>query len=591
MLGMTILLLGLIGLASTAGADPTWPSDIDDLEEVMYQVFGFRARGFADTVSPCDTEASGPGRFNSAEFLRTGFHDVAPANVSSGIGGLDASLQYELENGENGGSAFETTLRFMSPFVNKKTSLADLIALGVYTSVRSCGGPAIPVRHGRVDATSMGPRGVPRVQDSVSIFKQQFHRMGFSAAEMVQLVACGHTIGGVHSSTNPDIVPLGTTPLDVRPLDSTPAVFDRKIVADYLDGTSENPLIRGPAVALNQHSDFRIFNSDSNQTVSAMDGTAAFHHICRNVLGRMIDVIPAHVRLTAPIEPYNIRVRTTQIPLEDISSLTVTYHNRLGRPDCGGPCSFTVGREGVENGTGFDDTFAFFPISRDIPASSGISSFTVSINKRNGSSMYYDNNGKSYPMQDGIVIQKRQSCLREKKGILKLSVAVRSDIKVRPITASIAYKTPQKDSPVPLLKEMYVGLYEGKSRGNYTLFSGKIAIPGGLSSESMVDIIGGTYKEGFRHVDEVGESCRLFDGLRPHPSAVPIGTSTASGGNASSTVSEVAASPTRGEMATSVSEIIVSDIPGTASGISSNRHWRPRETLLAVHQQVEDQDE
>lgn len=379
---LAALLLGLAGLASTAGADPTWPNDFDDLEEVMFQVYGFKARRFADVVTPCGNEESGPGRFNSAEWLRTGFHDMATANVYFGTGGLDASLQYELDNPDNGGPAFTTTLEHMAPYFRKKTSLADLIALGVYTSVRSCEGPAVPIRYGRIDATSRGPTGVPVVQNSVFTFRQQFGRMGFNPTEMIQLVACGHTLGGVHSDPNAQIVPPNTTPLDVGPFDESPDLFDSQVVAGYLNGTTPNPLVRGPSVALKQNSDFRIFDSDANSTVSAMVMNENFKDICKEVLGRMVDVVPDGVKLTDPIKPYDvkpvslqlllnddaktlqwtgfIRVRTTHFFPEEIEGITITYKDRYGGSSCGGACSFTITHRGI--GRGFDDDFTVSPV-------------------------------------------------------------------------------------------------------------------------------------------------------------------------------------------------------------------------------------
>src|SRR5687767_8010284 len=116
-----VLLIGLWALAHPATGDPTWPSEIDELEEIMFQLNSFRARKFADTVSPCSNEASGPGRLNAAEWLRTAFHDMSTANTFFGTGGLDASLQYELENGENTGPGHRTTLEFMAPYMSSRS--------------------------------------------------------------------------------------------------------------------------------------------------------------------------------------------------------------------------------------------------------------------------------------------------------------------------------------------------------------------------------------------------------------------------------------------------------------------------------------
>lgn len=418
-------LVALVGLAGAALADPTWPSVTDELEEIMYQLTSFGARKFADTVSPCTNEASGPGRQNAAEWLRTAFHDMSTANMYFGAGGLDGSLQYELANGENTGPGHETTLKFMGDYLTPRSSLADLIALGVYTSVRSCGGPAVPIRGGRKDASAKGATGVPLPQNSAVMFQQQFERMGFTKQEMIQLTACGHTLGGVHSTDFPELTPPGAKNSEA-PSDSTVAVFDNRVVTEYLDGKTENPLVVGPSAGLNKNSDFKVFNSDGNKTLEELRDPDTFRAVCKKVLQKMIDVVPPGVALSDPIAPYNvkpvglqltlerggnalalkgyIRVRTTGLTKDGIKHVAVTYKDSQGSAACGASsCTLTSTVQGV--GQGFDETFAFFPLDGTIPASSGISSFTVTVHHCDGTSKLYDNNSHGYPMQDAVVFQ------------------------------------------------------------------------------------------------------------------------------------------------------------------------------------------
>jgi hypothetical protein len=523
--------LGLLGTAGHALAAPTWPSDIDELEEIMFQLTSFRARKFAGTVSPCTNEASGPGRQNAAEWLRTAFHDSSTANTFFDIGGMDGSLQYELNSGENTGPGHKTTLEFMAPFVTKKSSLADLLALGVYTSVRSCGGPAVPFRAGRVDATEKGPTGVPQPQNSVLTFQQQFERMGFTNSEMIQLTACGHTLGGVHSSEFPDVVPMGSRDNDVAHLDGTVAVFDNKVVTEYLDGSTANPLVRGPAVNVDKHSDFKVFNSDGNATMEALSDADTFGEVCKKVLQKMIDIVPSGVTLTDPILPYMIkpvnlqlsladggnslrftgfiRVKTTDLPEDNIDTVVLTYKDREGGSNCGsGSCSITTTVQGVSQG--FDDTFAFFPIDANIPAASGISSFTVAINQVDGTSETFGNNGEGYPIQDGVLFQVPQSCLLGSSGAMTIVAAVRNDRVSEGVEAVVSYKVPQTRSPVPLLQEASVTLQKGRCVGGYTLFSASHTITGGLAYESRVDIKSGDLVDAFKSVNGVGGTCRPF---------------------------------------------------------------------------------
>lgn len=44
-------------LAATVAADPTWPNpQIDELEEIMFQTSGFKARLFTDNIRQCANE-------------------------------------------------------------------------------------------------------------------------------------------------------------------------------------------------------------------------------------------------------------------------------------------------------------------------------------------------------------------------------------------------------------------------------------------------------------------------------------------------------------------------------------------------------
>ena len=530
------LLLGILGLAGRTLADPTWPSEIDELEEIMFQLESFRARKFADTVSPCDNEASGPGRLNAAEWLRTAFHDMSTASVYFKTGGLDASLQYELTNTENKGPGLTTTLEFMAPYVTRKSSLSDLIALGVYMSVRSCGGPAVPIRAGRKDATAKGNTGVPQPENSVLTFQQQFDRMGFTAEEMIQVTACGHTLGSVHSEQFPDIVLPGTGEDDQKELDSSVAVFDNRVVTEYLEGTTKNPLVVGPAVKIGKHSDFKVFSSDGNATMEGMADQETFRSVCKRVLQKMIDVVPPGVDLTDPIAPYEVkpvnlqltlasggralrftgyvRVRTTNIPDDGIESVTITYKNRKGESSCGSSgCTITTTVQGVSQG--FDDTFAFFPIEADIPASTGISSFTVTVNYVDGSRDDYGNNGEEYPLQDAILLQLPQSCVLGSSGALTMTAAVRNDRVGEGAKASISYKTAQTNSPSPKLQSTTVDLEEGDCVGEYTFFTTEWTIPSGLAYEAYIDVNNGDASDSFKSASGIGGICRPFANPAP----------------------------------------------------------------------------
>ncbi|PFH59316.1 hypothetical protein XA68_12517 [Ophiocordyceps unilateralis] len=524
----------LLALGALAIADPTWPSETDELEEIMYQLFSYGARNFADTVSPCSNEASGPGRQNAAEWLRTAFHDAATANTYFGTGGVDGSLQYELENGENSGPGHKTTLQFMAPYVSPRASLADLIALGVYTSVRSCGGPVVPFRAGRRDAVAAGNPGVPQPQNSAFTFQQQFERLGFTKEDMIQLTACGHTLGGVHQTEFPELMPEGGVRNGEAPFDSAVDKFGPNVVTEYLAGKTVNPLVGGPSAKVNKNSDFKVFNSDGNKTVRAMADPDVFRATCQRVLQKMIDLVPPTVTLSDPITPYavkpvglqltladggsslvwtgRIRVKTTGLSADAIKSVSITYKDRTG--GCASS-SCTLGSTVQGVGRGFDDSFAFFPIEVSIPASSGISSFVVTLHRADGSSTLYDNNGQGYPMHDDVVFQAPQSCVRPSTGSLTVVAAVRNDVAAGGARADVWYHEPQSNSPVPRLSRVGVALEKRRCVGHYTLFTTDYAIQGGLASQSHVDVLAGSRTDSFKSLAGVGGTCAEFDRAAP----------------------------------------------------------------------------
>ncbi len=100
---------------------------------------------------------------------------------------------------------------------------ADLIALGVVWGVASCGGPILPYRGGRVDATAAGRLGVPQPQEALAVQTERFRLQGFNTTEMISLVACGHTLGGVRNTDFPEIVPGAATELVLKKFDGTNA--------------------------------------------------------------------------------------------------------------------------------------------------------------------------------------------------------------------------------------------------------------------------------------------------------------------------------------------------------------------------------
>ncbi|KMU91256.1 WSC domain-containing protein 2 [Coccidioides immitis H538.4] len=515
---------------------PTWPSPADELEDLMFLHTGYRARGFAAGVTPCSFSKQGPSRIASAEWLRTAFHDMSTGNVFTGVGGLDASIMYEIggNGGENPGPTFNNTLETFTPFFSPRASMADLIALGVHTAVRSCGGPIVKVRAGRIDATSRGPVGVPQPENSQRTFINQFARTGFNISEMIALTACGHTLGGVHAQDFPQIVKPGTVQNDFQLFDLTPE-FDEKVASDFVKGVHTNPLAGALARTNTRDSDTKVFTADNNKTITALADPAAFRDTCAKMLQRMIEVVPSGVSLTVPISPYEvkpshlqlalagngstlyfsgeIRVRTTLQPASAIAKVQLLFKDRRGGTDCD---SCTIGTEHKGNAAGFDDKFAFYGVSASLPVDTSISSFKVQITLASGKVEVYDNNGFEYRVQDTIMLQPKQSCFSkaDSAGNLTITAAVRDTVASPNVTLALFMKIPRDCCVVPALKTKLIAMTKQRSIGPYTLFSSSYALEPFLKSSTIFDVSvtsgGKVILDSFKRTAELGSTCASF---------------------------------------------------------------------------------
>ncbi|XP_020101004.1 putative L-ascorbate peroxidase 6 isoform X4 [Ananas comosus] len=125
----------------------------------------------------------------AAGMLRLAFHDAGTFDIDGNSGGMNGSIIYELERPENAGlnksvKILEKTRREIENI--RHVSWADLIAVAGAEAVSLCGGPAIPIRLGRIDArfktTPLAdPQGkLPQESLDASGLKSCFQKKGFS---------------------------------------------------------------------------------------------------------------------------------------------------------------------------------------------------------------------------------------------------------------------------------------------------------------------------------------------------------------------------------------------------------------------------
>ncbi|KAE9393314.1 heme peroxidase [Gymnopus androsaceus JB14] len=402
-----------------------WPNQLLDYAD--HQLYEGTMDGL---VEGCTPRVNTP-RDNttiSAQWLRLAYNDMSTHNVDDGTGGLDASIMYELDRAQNVGEGMVQSLQdfnglaIIAPFFG----MADSIALGAVFAVKGCGGPVIPYSAGRIDATAAGPPTVPQPQQNLTTHIELFRQQGFNETDMIALVACGHTLGGVRQVDFPLIVT--DTSIDVDTFDTTPA-FDNTIVSQYLQNTTQDVLVVGPNVTT--QSDLRIFSSDGNVTMQSLLSADTFSDTCATLLQRMINTVPSAVNLTDPItEPFQyvindplfsyqngtfnmitaLRVRKTYL----YSSQCECYSDLvMGRPAGGSFCPSTgCSKQSSSTQPVFFTVFGEaqgFTASRylfnaTINSTSSISKFWFEINNNDGSDPVVVDNGGS-----GFVIEQDPS--------------------------------------------------------------------------------------------------------------------------------------------------------------------------------------
>lgn len=436
---------------------------------------------------------------------------MATHDAETGTGGLDASIFFELDRPENLGGAFNNTFAFFNSFYSARASASDLLAMSVVVASFSCGGAKIPFRAGRIDAQEAGAAGVPEPSTDLKTTQDTFTKAGFSTEDMITMVACGHSLGGVHSTDFPEIVGVEADPNNdtVAHFDTEFADFDNGVVTEYLEGTTKNPLVAGTNDTLN--SDRRIFSADGNATMTKLADPATFKAKCADIFTRMIDTVPASVKLTEPMEatdikPYieglslnadgkldfsgRIRVRTTSGSGRDPQDLAVqlTYTDRKGNSSNSTviPTKIATFQGGSSSGL-WGENFKWFEFSTALDAEAGISKFYIDVTRPStGEKVTYDNAGSGgYPMNDALLYEQAQSCLdtnAQTGGKFPLSVValVRKD-RAPPadggLTLDLVHKVARQGVIVPqLVTKTFNFEPTGEDRGQWSVYKASAQI-------------------------------------------------------------------------------------------------------------------
>ncbi|KAJ3720914.1 heme peroxidase [Lentinula raphanica] len=491
---LNALVLAALALAGHVHSFPTfqWPNVLlAYAEKQLYQ-------------GPLDILAQNcPVRINTtipAQWLRIAYHDMSTHNVDDGTGGLDASIQYELDRSQNVGEGMVDSLTDFGKSFNIRApffGMADLMALGAILGVAGCGGPLIPFSAGRIDATEAGPATVPEPQQDLASHTESFRRQGFTPTEMIALVACGHTLGGVRQVDFPLVV---TDPEDYVQTFDTTVNFDNAVVSEYLQNMTQNVLVVGPNVTT--RSDFRIFSSDGNVTMQSLLSSDTFNETCGTLIERMLNTVPSSVNLTQPIsEPFDYVVSQPLFSYRDGNMSMITELRVMNENPSRTITMFWADRQGstcpstgctvpskateqvifglIGNIQGLSANMYLF--NATINPTTSISKFWFEVNENDGSDVIVvDNGGPGFAIeQDSVFVDNSRSevVLTSTVDFTKLVVAVRGDASS---TVSITTFNPfaNSSSPpyLPVILAADLQLDESNpSEGGFTFFTTNIS--------------------------------------------------------------------------------------------------------------------
>ncbi|KAF7363106.1 Peroxidase [Mycena venus] len=416
LLGVFLRLASIVHLVLGAAVFH-WPDPLlDTLDDQLYRPGFSPASTFALNCGPRDNSTI------AAQWLRLAYHDMATHDSTTGTGGMDASIVFEFDRPQNIGVGMLESLVDFLVAPNEYVGMADVIAMGAINAVVGCGGPVIPFRGGRIDATEAGPATVPEPQQDLASHIASFKAQGFTETEMISLVACGHSLGGVRQADFP-LIMTEDVPAGIQTFASTLG-FDNTVVTEYLKGTTENVLVVGSNITT--RSDFRIFSSDGNVTMQSLASPDNFNQVCADLIGRMIDTVPSTVTLTDPIEPIDFKVWNTLLfpqggSLAFLATLriidtgvnrtvTMFWKERTGTfcppAGCSVPsfqvttdsASFLATLKGVT-------AFKLHSFNAAIDLTTSISQFWFEVNDNDGSAPFIvDNNGVNYTIDQDVVL-------------------------------------------------------------------------------------------------------------------------------------------------------------------------------------------
>ena len=170
--------------------------------------------------------------------VRIGWHDAGTYNVHDDTGGANASIRFAPESGHGANNGLEVARNLLDPIKKQfpEISHADLYQLASVHAIEYSGGPKIPFRMGRVDATEADctPDGrLPDATKRMGHLRDVFYRMGLNDKE-ITVLSGAHTLGRCHQDRSGFDGPWTKVPI----------VFDNSYFVEILKEDPDPDLLR-----------------------------------------------------------------------------------------------------------------------------------------------------------------------------------------------------------------------------------------------------------------------------------------------------------------------------------------------------------
>lgn len=134
--------------------------------------------------------------------VRLAWHDAGTYNAKDGTGGPNGSIRFEPESTHDANNGLDKARKLLQPIKDRfaDISYADLYQLASIVAIEYAGGPVIPFRMGRRDASKeqCTPDGrLPEGDRKMGHLREVFYRMGLSDKD-ITVLSGAHTLGRAH---------------------------------------------------------------------------------------------------------------------------------------------------------------------------------------------------------------------------------------------------------------------------------------------------------------------------------------------------------------------------------------------------------